>query len=148
MDSSTTYQSSLDAFHALTESGADVLQAVRERVSDECRELIVLDFPSKSLVLRAVAEDDTIQVVCEARKRPVEHLRCVSHDDMWRPLIGQPFGSGWVTINQQGYCDGVLLSFDGLEPGVLVNVMASSLHIHAIAQRTGRVLASENPTHP
>jgi hypothetical protein len=37
-----------------------------------------------------------------------------------------------VIVNQQGYCDGAMLSFDGIRPGVLLTVVASALKVSAI----------------
>jgi hypothetical protein len=34
----------------------------------------------------------------------------------WSGLIGEPFGWGWITINQQDALDGILLSFRGITP--------------------------------
>jgi hypothetical protein len=52
--------------------------------------------------------------------------------DPWKDLMGKPFGWGWVTINQQGYCDGLLLSFGGIIPIVILTVAASSIKIGTI----------------
>jgi hypothetical protein len=49
------------------------------------------------------------------------------HSEPWRNLIGQAFGWGWITINQQDALDGILLSFDGIIPLVMLNVIASSI---------------------
>jgi len=42
------------------------------------------------------------------------------------------FGWGWLTINQQGYIDGDMLSFAGITPRLLITVVASSLKVSGI----------------
>jgi hypothetical protein len=50
----------------------------------------------------------------------------------WKELLGKECGWTWVAINQQGYCDGVMLSFDGIVPTVLLHVIASSIEVFSI----------------
>lgn len=50
----------------------------------------------------------------------------------WQKLIGKECGWTWVTINQQGYRDGVLLSFSGIVPSVMLHVIASSIEVFRI----------------
>jgi hypothetical protein len=90
---------------------------------------IALEFDSRFLVIRCNASDDTIDLSI-----PEEFLdaNSVGHLEPWSELIGKRFGWGWVTINQQGYLDGVLLSFDGITPTLLIMAIASSLHIRRI----------------
>jgi hypothetical protein len=56
----------------------------------------------------------------------------LTSSSFWREFVGQPFGWGWAVMNQQGYSDGVLLSFGGVTPQVLLEVIASSLKTHRI----------------
>jgi len=42
--------------------------------------------------------------------------RDVSSSEPWHGLIGETFGWGWITINQQDALDGILLSFGELLP--------------------------------
>jgi hypothetical protein len=45
------------------------------------------------------------------------------------------FGWGWITMNQQGYCDGLLLSFGKvIFPQLVLNVMASAIEVGKIAK--------------
>jgi Family of unknown function (DUF6334) len=41
---------------------------------------------------------------------------------------------GYAVVNQQGYCDGLLLSFGDIRPKVLLQVMASSIEVKAISE--------------
>jgi hypothetical protein len=52
----------------------------------------------------------------------------------WRGFIGEPFGWGWITINQQDALDGILISFAGITPQLMLNVMASSIEEGIIHQ--------------
>lgn len=57
-----------------------------------------------------------------------------SHFEHWKSVIGKSFGWGWITINQQGYCDGLLISFEGTHPQLLLTGMASSLAVSIVAR--------------
>jgi hypothetical protein len=65
---------------------------------------IALDFESKSLMVRADGEDDTVEI-CSIDSPRSERLQenDASNVYPWENLIGQEFGWGWVTVNQQGY---------------------------------------------
>ncbi len=39
-----------------------------------------------------------------------------------------------LIMNQQGYIDGLLIGFDGIEPQVLLNVVASSIKVSQITR--------------
>jgi hypothetical protein len=58
------------------------------------------------------------------------------HDGFWDRFIGKAFGWGWVTVNQQGYCDGALLGFDGISPNISIEVMASSIKTSVLVPQT------------
>lgn len=96
---------------------------------------IVLDFDSVSLVVVADKNDDTIDCKTVDRVRP-RKVKSVdgNKSEPWRTFIGRKFGWGWVTVNQQGCCDGLLLSFDGIAPDLLLNVIASSIKVARIAK--------------
>ena len=121
----------LSPFH---EVGESTLGSVSEFYEYGCRDRLVLDFGAISLVIVADSRDDTIDY------RTVRTAECqypygadVSESANWKGLIGQRFGWGWITVNQQGHCDGLVLSFGGITPQVLLNVRASSIYVQAIA---------------
>ena len=59
----------------------------------------------------------------------------VSSNEPWVNFIGKVFGWGWITLNQQGYCDGVLLSFEQVVfPEVALNVIASSIKVGVVTK--------------
>ena len=62
----------------------------------------------------------------------VDECTDLSSSSFWRGFLGQPFGWGWVATNQQGYRDAVMLSFGGITPQVMFEVIASSMKMHRI----------------
>lgn len=125
----------LDEFCALGTRDAQRLRSVFEQIEHDCRTKLVLNFGDKSLVFLAIADDDSLDISTErTEKRSRPGRRALGNLEPWRSVIGKAFGWGWITVNQQGYCDGALLSFDGIEPGILLTVAASSIRIHRITQ--------------
>jgi hypothetical protein len=133
MSRHTEWQKNLDAFDSLSSAEAEVLREVYEREENKCRDELVLVFTRKILVIQANAEDDTISVRAKsiATFKRDDSLR-KSASGIWQPLIGRAFGWGWITVNQQGYCDGALLGFDGISPSISLEVVASSIEINGI----------------
>lgn len=89
---------------------------------------VTLDFDSLSLIIKADPTDDTIEVESQQPSSS-------GHSQVqppWSSLIGKQFAFGWVTINHQGYCDGVLLSFKDFVPQIALTVSASSIKIGVI----------------
>jgi hypothetical protein len=127
------HQNILDAFDRLSLTTDRQLQAVHEEWLDGCRSRLILSFAGESLILKAVEEDDTIEVSVAESMLPDSNFLAVSNEMAWKSLVGKEFGWGWATINQQGYCDGILLSFDNVVPRIVVNVSASSLDVFSIA---------------
>jgi Family of unknown function (DUF6334) len=96
---------------------------------------IVLGFDQDSLLVEAEPYDDTITIqLISNNDRSTDGWIDASHSKPWSSFIGKTFGWGWITINQQGYIDGILLSFDGIWPQVMLNVMASSIKESIIHQ--------------
>jgi hypothetical protein len=136
---SADIQQNLNAFAALSSEEPESLQAVFEKEVDGCREKLILRFTKKSLCFSAVPDDDTISVCSRASTSVHESGLRPVRSALWRAFIGKSFGWGWVTVNQQGYCDGVLLSFDGLYPGILLEVVASSILINVVTRERSLV---------
>lgn len=109
------------------------LRRVWQLEADSSVDRLILDFSSTSLLITADEDDDSI--TCSIAKGIAVDQGCgvdVSDREPWKSFIGRSFGWGWVTINQQGYCDGLLLSFGGIVPQLVLNVMASSIKTRAI----------------
>ena len=131
-------RSSLDAFHEFAGREEQFLEGVFERVEHGCRDQIVLRFSSGDLCFLADADTDTIEVrFQEPDNLDLSGLRSVAKTHPWRSKINRRFGWGWVAVNQQGYQDGILLSFEGIQPSVMLNVEASSIRVYYIHQATG-----------
>ncbi len=121
----------LSAFHSIGDAS---LQGVWQFYSDGSLDKVVLDFGAVSLIIVADENDDSIDFTvtnrCDVRGAGTVDGR---HREPWSGLIGKPFGWGWIIVNQQGYCDGLLLSFAGIVPQLLLNVIASSIKVSAIS---------------
>ena len=122
----------LSAFHAIS---GQSLQAVWQIYTEGSLRTLVLDFGSVSLMVIADENDDSIdfRIADETDLRNGVSVD-VSHQEPWNSFIGTPFGWGWVTVNQQGYCDGLLLSFGGIVPQLVLNVIASSIKVGMITR--------------
>jgi hypothetical protein len=120
----------LAAFHTISDRP---LRSVRQVYTEGTLDRIVFGFGQVSLVVVADENDDSIEVTT-ADTDGLQDSGGVdgSRSEPWRELIGKPFGWGWVTVNQQGYCDGLLLSFGGIVPQVALNVIASSIKVATI----------------
>jgi Family of unknown function (DUF6334) len=93
------------------EIGCVPLKAVRESYVFEMVSRLAFDFGHATLLIEAIADDDTVAISTSIPSTAEEGATDVSGREPWRDLIAKEFGWGWVTINQQGYLDGVLLSF-------------------------------------
>ncbi len=91
-------------------------------------EVLLLVFGNDALSLKSDPDQDTLVVVF-GPVGDTGDLDDLTGDAPWSRFIGKPFFWGWLTVNQQGYTDGALISFDGVIPEVGVNVVASSLEI-------------------
>lgn len=121
----------LSAFHTI---GDRPLLGVWQNYSEASLERIVLVFDQVSLIIVADEDDDSIDFTT-ADTTEGSDLGGInaSLSEPWRKFIGKPFGWGWVTVNQQGYCDGLLLSFGGIVPQIALGVMASSIKTATIS---------------
>jgi hypothetical protein len=110
-----------------------VLRAVWQFVDEGCLDRILLDFGQSSLVVAVNRDDDSVDFWVEAStdSKKLGWVE-VSRLQPWKEHVGKPFGWGWVTVNQQGYCDGLLLGFGDIGPHMVLNVTASSIKIAAI----------------
>jgi len=112
-------------FHRIS---GHALRAVWHVYSDECLDKIILEFDQDCLIVEAEPDDDTIVFHLGSKSDLSRDQRQdASSSEPWRNLIGQGFGWGWITINQQDFLDGILLSFGGIIPQVMLNVIASSI---------------------
>jgi hypothetical protein len=111
------------------------LRAVWRVYAEECLDKVVLGFDKDSLLVEAEPYDDSIVFHLISNKDlNANGWIDASHSEPWSGFIGEPFGWGWITINQQDALDGVLLSFGGITPKLMLNVMASSIEESVISQ--------------
>ena len=104
------------------------LRAVWRVYTEHCLDKIILEFDLDSLVVEAEPYDDTVVFhVIDNKDLKTNTWMDASHSELWSGFIGEPFGWGWITINQQDALDGILFSFAGITPQVMLNVMASSI---------------------
>jgi hypothetical protein len=122
-------QATLDAFLSIEN---ERLSEVKSRISQTAPDALLLCFQTRSLLIQVDGNDDTIQVTSIGMLDIEQTSENLTSSSFWREFVGQPFGWGWAVMNQQGYSDGVLLSFGGVTPQVLLEVIASSLKTHRI----------------
>jgi len=104
-----------------------IVRTVRRVYDEGCLARVILDFDQVSLTIEARPEDDTVEIRTEEITSIAKTGIDAGKSQPWCSFMGKPFGWGWATINQQGYCDGVLLSFGGITPQLMLNVVASSI---------------------
>ncbi len=110
------------------------LQTAYEGWRHGCREALILQWDEGHLWFRANPDDDTLEVKFhEANFAPTAEFQA-SSSPLWANYIGREFGWSWSAINQQGYRDSVLLSFDGIIPNLLLYVIGSSIQVFTIAR--------------
>ena len=119
----------LSVFHLIS---GQPLQAVWQVQTEGCLGEFLFSFGSNTLSVSVVEEDDSIEISASVATDSANRFD-VSGQEPWSMFLGKPFGWGWLTVNQQGYCDGVLLSFGGIMPQVMLNVVASSIKVCVIA---------------
>jgi len=115
------------------------LKAVWRVYTERCLDKIILEFDQALLVIEAEPYDDTIVFHLVSKDdRETHDWIGASQSEPWSDFIGKTFGWGWIIINQQDALDGILLSFDGITPQVMLIVMASSIYesiIHTSSEK-------------
>jgi|GEM_PF-1787142 hypothetical protein len=127
----------LSVFHKVDQK---ILKAVWYLWVDESLDKLVFEFDEGLLFIEAEVDFDTIT----CRFVDINGFESIPGlvkpaSKLWDDFIGKPFGWGWIAVNQQNYLDGVLLSFDGICPNILLNVMASSITVNPIRQTSEHV---------
>jgi hypothetical protein len=130
LEAAEALYSLLSTFHEV--NGLALLR-VQETGAEDCLVEVTLDFGATALVLAANEQDDSIDLRSANATATVPNAPDeATATGPWGNYTGKQFGWGWITINQQGYLDGVILSFEGITPQLLVTVAASSLQIQQI----------------
>ena len=96
---------------------------------------MILVFDRAALVVECNPNDDSVEF-CIVTNAKVDRIGGIdaSHLDHWKPLIGKSFGWSWITVNQQEYCDGLLFSFDGIHPQLMLTIAASSVVVSTVTR--------------
>lgn len=109
------------------------LTAVLSNDTGEGEELL-LAFGGEGLVFRCNEDSDTLALSFESLPALADADDLTAHP-AWSRFIGKELSTGWLMVNQQGYTDGALLSFDGVVPEVGVNVVAAAFEVLEVRQR-------------
>jgi hypothetical protein len=115
------------------------LRAVWYKKECDILDQIVLQFDQLSLAIRVNGADEI-----DFEAIPLPDIKKLNYIDAsilnpWHAFIGKKFGWGWITTNQQGYCDGLLLGFESIIPGLIFNVAASEIMIGKIEMQPPQV---------
>jgi hypothetical protein len=122
----------LSEFHQL---GDEHLRGVGYVYDEKLLDQVILTFDQSRLVIWGEPDDDSIEFRVEPKNQDASVSAVdASHFDHWKRLIGKHFGWGWIIMNQQGYCDGILISFEDIDPQILFVVAASSLSVSTIGR--------------
>ena len=112
-----------------------LLRDVLEKVVHGCRDQLVLDLGESCLGFAVDVDTDTIAAEFQPTPfRSKKGFASVRADAAWKDYVGKECGWTWFGWNQQGYRDSVLISFNGIEPNVLLQTMASSIEIYVISR--------------
>jgi len=109
------------------------LREVYEKIIYGCRDEIILDLAD--CFLRIALDRDSDTITAEFHGNPFgskRGYRRIGSTSPWKAFLNQECGWTWLAINQQGYRDSILISFEGIVPNVLLNVMASSIYVFKI----------------
>lgn len=112
-----------------------VLTAVLQDEVNEA-ECILLVFDSECLTFQCDPDLDVV-TLSFGPVTPSDEADDLTASAAWSRFIGKEFFLGWLTVNQQGATDGVLLSFDGVVPEIGLNVVAATFETLEVRQRAG-----------
>jgi hypothetical protein len=110
-----------------------VLKDVLEKVEFGCRDELILDWGD--CVLRFHVNSVTDTVISQFDSSPLpsrKEYRSIRSAKPWKGFVGKWCGGTWLTVDQEGYWDGAMIGFDGIEPNILLQTIASSLKVFVI----------------
>jgi Family of unknown function (DUF6334) len=108
------------------------LISISEKSSEGHLEEMVLDFGETCLIVTANEEEDSLEMRA-AQQPDTSGFVNVSKSEPWTRFVGKKFGWGWLTINQMGSWDGLVLGFEAAAPQVMLHVMNSSIRVCVIS---------------
>jgi hypothetical protein len=107
------------------------LTSVSEKSSEGRLEEMVLSFGESCLMITANEEEDSLEVRA-AQGADTDGFVNVSESEPWRTFVGKKFGWGWLTINQLGAWDGLILGFEAAAPQIMLHVRDSAIRVGVI----------------
>jgi hypothetical protein len=120
-----------------------ILKDVLEKVVYDCRDQLILNLGDCYLQFGVDIDTDTITSQFQDKPFRVKRGYASIQDAMpWKQFVGKECGWTWFGWNKQGYLDTVLISFDGIEPSVLLQTIASSIKIFVISPAAKTPLAA------
>ena len=91
----------------------------------------MLGFGETCLIITANEEEDSLEVRAAQEPETAGFVN-VSESEPWNNLVGKKFGRGWLTINQLGAWDGLVLGFEAATPQIMLQVADSSIRVGVI----------------
>ena len=110
-----------------------VLNDVLEKIVYGFRAELI--FNLSDCFLRFGVDIDTDTITSQFQPSPFrgKGFRSIRNAKPWKKYVGKECGWTWFAWNQQGYLDSVLMSFDGIEPNVLLHTIGSSIEVFMIS---------------
>ena len=119
-----------------------VLKDVLEKNVHGCRDAIVLDLGDCCLRIGVEINYDTLLFRFQSRPfKPTKRWVSLRNSEPWKTCTGKECGWTWLAVNQQGYLDTALISFDGIEPSIMLQAIASSIEVFTIAPAKAMAVA-------
>jgi hypothetical protein len=111
-----------------------ILNDVFEKNVHGCRDAFVLDFVDCYLRIGVDINYDTLLFRFQSRPfKPTKRWVSLRSSEPWKKCTGKECGWTWLAVNQQGYLDSALISFDGIEPSIMLQAVASSIEVFTIS---------------
>ena len=110
-----------------------ILKNVLEKIVHDCRDELMLDLGDCCLRIGVDINCDTLLFRFQSRPfRPTKNWVNLGNNEPWKNYIGKECGWTWLAVNQQGYLDSALISFDGIQPSIMLHAIASSIEVFTI----------------
>jgi hypothetical protein len=110
-----------------------ILREVYERVQDGLRTELVFVWDHGASVLRADPDTDSLEIAGHEEQYVLDaELQQISQQNPFTVYCGSKCIWTWTAVNQQGYCDSAMISFEGLIPSLLLHVIGSAIRVFTI----------------
>ena len=127
-----------DVFRLPDRNPPFVVKHVWQRVIDDCRSDVLLDFGDGFLQIHIDENDDSLSAQYMDSATFADNL--FESGSTWsgfpecREWLGNSCVLTWQAVNSQGYCDSFLVAFDGIVPQMMLHGVASSIELFRIQQ--------------